>query len=64
MAPAHTTMYKHDPWPNPEEEGHDGNYKAYTMEVTAADVQGMVINEENVAKVGPSAHPPTHPPTH
>ncbi|KAM3573985.1 hypothetical protein VYU27_004037 [Nannochloropsis oceanica] len=39
---------KHEAWPDPEEEGKDGNYRGYTMDVTASAVEEMQVGEENV----------------
>lgn len=38
---------QHEAWPDPEEEG---NYRGYTMDVTASEVEEMQVGDENVQR--------------
>ena len=49
-SPSHRTLTQHEAWPDPEEEGKDGNYRGYTMDVTASEVEEMQVGEENVQR--------------
>lgn len=54
LPPSHprptSTPPQHLNWPDPEEEGKDGNYRGYTMDVTAREVEEMQVGEENVQR--------------